>query len=96
MYTSLRLRSQHAVEDVFILLEDMALVDPRTYLTHTASEPLLYAASTVTTPSLSRRETVSNAMDNAPLDGGNVKVVVRVRKFLQRGRSQHMSGSQRV
>lgn len=86
MYASLRLRSQETIAVVISLLEDMALVDPRGYRALTTPDPYSYT-STASTPSLRAREAdfpkIEPIMPDA--DGGNVKVVVRVRKFIKRG-----------
>ena len=90
MYTFLRLRSQQVISDVIQLLEEMALVDNLGYRALATPDSYSYTTS-ASAPSLrAARESTVNVMDavrpGTP-DGGNVKVVVRVRKFLQRGSS---------
>lgn len=86
MFINLRLRSQASIESVKGLLaecvfsNDMALVQrPQTTLDN--------YHSTASAPSLRSREPVApmEMLASPDLDGGNVKVVVRVRKFVQRG-----------
>ncbi|KAK4938346.1 hypothetical protein LTR28_009631, partial [Elasticomyces elasticus] len=85
MYHILRLRSKKAVEEVIALLENMALVDQRVHRALTAPDLPTYA-STASSPSLRAREAMAAPMEPilADPDGGNVKVVVRVRKFIKR------------
>lgn len=87
MYTFLRIRSQQSISDVILLLEEMALVDTLSYRALETPDSYTYT-TTASSPSLRARESTVSMMDvgrpGTP-DGGNVKVVVRVRKFLQRG-----------
>lgn len=80
MYTHLRQRSRHCIADFVALLDDMALIESRepSAVLETMSE--LYADTTIS-PSLKPRDSI---LQGTGSDGGNVKVVVRVRKFLQR------------
>lgn len=91
MYTFLRLRSQQSISDVILLLEEMALVPVDNLGYRALATPDSYDyTSSASSPSLRARESVVSMMDVArpgTPDGGNVKVVVRVRKFLQRGQS---------
>jgi hypothetical protein len=83
MYAHLRSRFQLTVEDCIELLEAMApaRIHP---------DPIRAAAipSSASSPSLRSKEMVIVPMASpAPVNpGGNVKVVVRVRGFLQRGK----------
>lgn len=86
MYASQRFRYRSIVREVQTLLLDMAL-DPRGF-PGIANEvrPLKSSASS---PSLRSRESELVPMGMTTLDngGGNVRVVVRVRGFLPRGKS---------
>ena len=91
MYTNLRLRSTESLEDLCTAFEDYswerlvlnemarrALTTPDLRTTHsTASAPSLRARTPV--DGMDRPFTPPDG------DGGNVKVVVRVRKFIKRG-----------
>ena len=92
MYQSLRLRSQQSISDIIDVLEEMALVDTRGHRALTT--PDIYSYSTASTPSLRAREAMPATIESTvgDSDGGNVKVVVRVRKFVKRG----MKPSQRA
>jgi hypothetical protein len=81
MYASLHLRFQVVLADCIDLLEEMA---PARIYPDPARAPTPSSAST---PSLRSRESVVVPMPTpTPHNaGGNVKVVVRVRGFLQRG-----------
>lgn len=93
MYISLRIRSQKTVNGVKSLLaEEMALSDPRAYRALTTPDlHSYYLQSTASTPSLRSREAEYTPRDSIrdsimpDSDGANVKVVVRVRKFIKRG-----------
>ena len=81
MYAQLHRRFQLTVEDCIERLEAMAPArihpeQPRAAIPSSASSPSLRSKQMVIVP-------VSPAMPSTP--GGNVKVVVRVRGFLQRG-----------
>ncbi|KAF4553863.1 Kinesin heavy chain-like protein 3 [Elsinoe fawcettii] len=83
MYTFLRIRAQQTVLDVIEILEEMALTEIAANR-GLPSERYSYV-STASTPSMRARD--ADMVDSRPStpDGGNsVKVVVRVRKFLQR------------
>lgn len=84
MYALLRLRARETVIDVIELLEDMALVEIAGNRNPSMLAEHLYV-STASTPSMRARDIdMADSRPGTP-DGGNVKVVVRVRKFLQRG-----------
>jgi hypothetical protein len=83
MYCILRQRSQQALLDLQELLVTMAL-DPRIASTLAASDARTVRSS-ASTPSLRSRD--GSVPMLARMDGGgNVRVVVRVRAFLKRGR----------
>lgn len=90
MYVSLRLRYRQTIDDIESRLDDMAL-DPRAFPRIAAEARLL--KSSASSPSLRSRESELVPMGRSPQDsgGGNVRVVVRVRAFLERGehRSHH-------
>ena len=105
MYTSglyLRLRSQASLEalcEAFgTLLTTTSALDNTNTMAHRAmtTGDLPTFHSTASSPSLRSREPVE--MLERPFtppdggDGGNVKVVVRVRKFIKRGRKDCNSG----
>lgn len=79
MYVSQRLRYRHTIENVLVHLEDMALPG--------VAARLRQLKSSASTPSLRSRESELVPMTNYTpnYSGGNVKVVVRVRGFLERG-----------
>jgi hypothetical protein len=82
MYVSLQHRYQEALEDCCELLSE-AMAPARGF--DRARTPV---ASTASSPSLRSRTPVAVPMTPPPgsmAPGGNVKVVVRVRGFLQRG-----------
>lgn len=85
MFLTQRLKFRAIIEDISNTLVAMAL-DPRSY-PGIASE-LRYLKSSASTPSLRSRE--SSVRPETPGGGGggggNVRVVVRVRAFLPRGR----------
>lgn len=89
MWTNLRARSLEAVEDVIQLLQDMALVDSRVYRALTTPDIPTHASTASTAPFRARtpESAPRESIIMAGGDGGNVKVVVRVRKFLKRGAS---------
>lgn len=89
MYVSLRLRFQHTIHHLCAALAtDHSIFF--TMATRAATTPDLarYQHSSASAPSLRSREPI-DVMDRplTPMegDGGNVKVVVRVRKFVPRG-----------
>lgn len=86
MYTFLRIRAQQTVLDVISALEDMSLTEiagNRGF----PSDRYSYV-STASTPSMRAREAdMADSRPSTPNEGNSVKVVVRVRKFLQRGKS---------
>lgn len=88
MYALQRIRYRSIVREVQSLLQDMAL-DPRGF-PGIANEvrPLKSSASS---PSLRSRESELVPMGTTTPDngGGNVRVVVRVRGFLPRGKLHH-------
>ena len=94
MYTLLRLRSQQSIQDIIAFLEEMALVEHKGYRALTTGDIPTYT-STASAPSLRAREVDMPAMErmSLDLDAGNVKVVVRVRKFIQRGKRVQTLGS---
>lgn len=87
MYAVLRLRARQTVADVIELLEDMgaAEIANMRFLPSDGRQPY---TSTASSPSMRAKE-IDIMPDSRPGSsdggGGNVKVVVRVRKFLQRG-----------
>ena len=85
MYILQRLRYHSILDDVQRRLRNMAL-DPRAF-PGIASE-VRQLKSSASTPSLRSRESEVVPMGRATPDnaGGNVRVVVRVRGFLPRGR----------
>ena len=85
MYVLLRLRYRSILGDIENQLQVMAL-DPRAF-PGLASEARQLKSS-ASTPSLRSRESELVPMGRATPDngGGNVRVVVRVRGFLPRGR----------
>ena len=84
MHASRRLRFRATVDYCRELLKDMAL-DPRAF-PGVASEARI--KSSASAPSLRARESEVVSMGRSTPDnaGGNVKVVVRVRAFLPRGK----------
>lgn len=87
MFYALRTRYLNTIQEVFELLEDMAPMEMRT--SRALSTTDFAYQSTASAPSLRAREAIApiSTMRPMPSDGdsGNVKVVVRVRKFLKRG-----------
>ena len=92
MYTLLRLRSEASLEELCQAFEDYtwermvsnemanrALTTPDLHMYH----------SSASTPSLRSKEPIVEVMERpftpSEGEGGNVKVVVRVRKFVKRG-----------
>jgi len=96
MYTHLRLRSKHSLDELCQAFYAITTVDCTSGLTTSAmahhraltTPDLAHYHSTASAPSLRSREPIA-AMDRPftppDSDGGNVKVVVRVRKFVKRG-----------
>lgn len=94
MYAHLHRRFQHTLEDCIELLALAAvprqMAPTRTQHLHQPPDPIRAAIpSSASSPSLRSKEMVAvtiPAVSAAPANpGGNVKVVVRVRGFLQRG-----------
>lgn len=85
MYVSMRLRCRQILSDIAIHLHGMAL-DSRAYPGIAAEVRQL--KSSASTPSLRSRESEIVPMGRSTPEngGGNVRVVVRVRGFLPRGR----------
>ena len=85
MYVLQRLRYRSVVSDIQDQLQDMAL-DPRGFPGVASDTRQL--KSSASTPSLRSRESELVPMGRSTPDngGGNVRVVVRVRGFLPRGR----------
>lgn len=77
MHLLRRLRAQQVTESVILLLEDMAL--------DTRFQRIL-PMSNASAPSLRALEPVLMSPQPAMEDSGNIKVVVRVRKFVKRGK----------
>jgi hypothetical protein len=95
MFTHNRLRFQSTVVELLILLQQqLDLGEANMDIPHAASAPDISDASTASAPSLRARESTATmtASPSAYLPAeegqGNVKVVVRVRKFLPRGMRQ--------
>lgn len=91
MYAFLRLRSQDTLEEVCADFAELTWLLPTEMATRALTTPdLQHYQSTASAPSLRSREPV-DAMDRPftppDSDAGNVKVVVRVRKFIKRGGS---------
>ena len=85
MYLSLRQRFAETIIDIDDTLIGMAL-DPR-LMPGVASE-LRSVRSSASTPSLRSREGSVTPVGRMEIPGGNVRVVVRVRGFLPRGRTR--------
>lgn len=92
MFTHNRLRFQSTVVELLILLEQH--LDQGAFnmmdIPHAASSPDISYISTASAPSLRARDSTVSMASGRPSylageEGGNVKVVVRVRKFLPRG-----------
>jgi hypothetical protein len=104
MFTHNRLRFQSTVVELLILLQQqLDQGDINMDIPHAASAPDISYASTASAPSLRARESTATMTASAasylPAEEGqgNVKVVVRVRKFLPRGRRHTVpSGDQMV
>ena len=79
MYSNLRERFKDTIQDAYDTLLDMAL-DPR-------FAEMRSVRSSASTPSLRSREGSITPMGRMDAPGGNVKVVVRVRGFLPRGKT---------
>ena len=97
MYHHLRLRSKASLEELCQAFEDYSW--ERLVLNEMAhralTTPDLHSYhSTASAPSLRSREPIAD-MDRPFTppdgDGGNVKVVVRVRKFIRRGMREHQA-----
>ena len=91
MYTSLRLRSKASLEQLCEAFDELSwerlVLNEMAHRALTTPELQSYH-STASSPSLRSREPVEGM--ERPFtppdgDGGNVKVVVRVRKFIRRG-----------
>jgi hypothetical protein len=93
MFTHNRLRFQSTVVELLILLQQQ--LDQRQAdmdIPHAVSAPDISYTSTASAPSLRARDsTATMAPSYSPVEEGqgNVKVVVRVRKFLPRGMRKH-------
>jgi len=82
MYLLQRLRYQLHIHNICILLEDTVLVS-RMYRS--------FHASTASAPSMRASEPIAFMAAPPPVDdAGNVKVVVRCRAFLKRGKKTHL------
>ena len=82
MHSLRKHKSREALHHAFQILEDMAL-DPRLYRSLTSS-----FESSASAPSLRASEPATwMAPSHAADDAGNVKVVVRVRGFVKRGKT---------
>nr|POE62392.1 hypothetical protein CFP56_68766 [Quercus suber] len=90
MYISLRLRSQHALELLCTAAADCLALTMASRAANTTADHHQFLNTTASAPSLRSRTPVDIVMDRpyTPTDGdgGNVKVVVRVRKFVRRGK----------
>ena len=89
MFTHNRLRFQSTVVELLILLQQqLDLAEVNMDIPHTVSAPDISYTSTASAPSLRARESTATMPASSYMpaeEGGNVKVVVRVRKFLPRG-----------
>lgn len=93
MYAFLRLRSVDTLEEVCAGFAELTWLLPTDMATRALTTPdLQHYHSTASAPSLRSREPI-DAMDRPftppDTDAGNVKVVVRVRKFIKRGENIH-------
>ena len=92
MFYALRHRYLDTITKVFDLLQDMAPIDAR--MQRALTTPDIGYQSTASAPSLRAREAAMPMTSMRPKtadgDAGNVKVVVRVRKFLKRGACVHV------
>lgn len=95
MYVSQRLRYRSVLSDIKGRLETMAL-DPRGF--PGVANEVRQLKSSASTPSLRSRESELVPMSRATPDngGGNVRVVVRVRGFLPRGKSRFPVARRRI
>lgn len=92
MHCFLRLRSQDTIEEVTAQFAELTWLLPTDMATRALTTPdLQNYTSTASAPSLRSREPV-DVMERPytppDSDAGNVKVVVRVRKFIKRGGQQ--------
>lgn len=89
MYTFLRLRSQESLEEACAHFAELTWLLPTDMATRALTTPdLQNYHSTASAPSLRSREPVDvmeRPFTPPDADAGNVKVVVRVRKFIKRG-----------
>jgi hypothetical protein len=83
MYSSLQQRFRETVQNINDTLLDMAL-DPR--LMPGVAAEMRSVTSSASTPSLRSREGSITPIGRMDAPGGNVRVVVRVRGFLPRGK----------
>lgn len=83
MHTFRRLKSRKLLTDAFELLDD--IMDPRLYRGISSESISPYYESTASTPSLRAPERAATPDTMADQEGGNVKVVVRVRRHVKRG-----------
>ena len=100
MYTNIRLRSIESLDDLCTVFDDYtwserSLLNEMAHraLANVASSPIAYRASASEAGLRSREPINDGSVMERPMtplngDGGNVKVVVRVRKFVKRGMSQ--------
>lgn len=96
MYTNLRLRSQTSLEavceafgDEFSFCLELSAMAHHLHNARALTTPDMQSyVSNASTPSLRSREAIELERPYTPPDGdgGNVKVVVRVRKFVKRGK----------
>lgn len=91
MFYALRYRYLTVYQEVIDLFQDMAPVDLRAARALTTPDiQHQYQSSTASAPSLRAREAAMPMPAMRPIsadgDSGNVKVVVRVRKFIKRGK----------
>ncbi|EON69773.1 hypothetical protein W97_09036 [Coniosporium apollinis CBS 100218] len=82
MHTFRRLKSRKLLTDAFELLDD--IMDPRLYRGISSESISPYYESTASTPSLRAPERAATPDTMADQEGGNVKVVVRVRRHVKR------------
>lgn len=88
MYLNHRFRFNEVIENIIDTLTEMAL-DPR--LIPGVAAETRSVRSSASTPSLRSREGSDTPIGRMDAPGGNVRVVVRVRGFLPRGRFTTLS-----
>lgn len=95
MYNSLRERSTQTLIETCAAFAEQNWTLPIDMATRALTTPdLQNYHSTASTPSMRSREPVDRMerpFTPTDGDGGNVKVVVRVRKFIKRGRSEKVA-----